>query len=62
MICKPEEAHWYECCMMPKKCDGASCMAWKVYYAAGIQETSQDGFPPPPPKAVKTDKGYCGRT
>lgn len=62
MICKPEEAKNYHCCAMPKMCEGDKCMAWKTYYAPGEQQKGSNGFPPPPPKPVKTDMGYCGRS
>lgn len=59
MICTSEEAKQKICCMMTKKCTGEDCMAWKIHYVSGEQQKF-NGFPPPPPKPVKTNMGYCG--
>jgi hypothetical protein len=61
MICKPEDAGLFDCCIMLKKCTGKECMAWKDYYVHGEHKYKPDGFVPrPPPEKIKTDKGYCG--
>ncbi|MGZ8220071.1 MAG: hypothetical protein ACXWT0_00335 [Methylobacter sp.] len=55
MICKPEEAKNYQCCAMPKACEGDKCMAWRGWYQAeggSVKAPSQFSAAP--------DKGCCG--
>ena len=61
MICKPEDAKLFQCCAMPKTCEGKNCMAWKDHCA---EDMSVD--PPKirglsmPRRLVADGKGYCG--
>lgn len=65
MICHPNEAKNYLCCMMDKPCEGHACMAWKVHFIPEPHihsEASARGnimYLAPQP-LVASDKGYCG--
>ena len=56
MICNPEEASFYHCCIMPKMCKSSSCMAWKnVVKKVPVPGTENEIF-----KDEYTGEGYCG--
>ena len=67
VVCKPEEARIFSCCVMQKYCEGNACMAWTKHLIPAENQPeykfSKSGFPTTPPKTVMVDSGkeYCGR-
>ena len=64
MLCKPEDAKNFKCCMMEKACEGDKCMAWRTHYEEDPFAPQRFGFRnyPLPRPYVESDKGYCGMT
>lgn len=57
---KPDDARNFECCAMPKKCEGDNCMAWTWQLRDVINPLSKPRFPLPL-STEHTGFGYCGR-
>lgn len=62
MIVKSKDAARYECCVMPRKCVGDVCMAWREHFELHVAPLPKWGsrVPPMPTRPVATGKGYCG--
>lgn len=58
MICRPEEAKNFKCCVMDKQCEGAACMAWRQEVRQSV-DLRKSQFPSPP-RLEETGRGYCG--
>lgn len=61
------EARQKYCCQpiafngLQKLCGASGCMAWRWSYKVDPEYVPGDnGFIPPPPPMVVSDKGYCG--